>query len=278
MDRRDRRKVDRLYENNRFFEALSMLEGKGDDYYTVFIRGLCKFRLLEYPEALSLFKTSMSKNGSYEPSKIKYCDCCIRLGLIREARLVFDTLNDPEEIFDRTALLAELLIAEQTPEAQRVAKELTNMVNPSNLYEVEKAIIILLKLDMVDSALALRRFVGDKSISKRLAYRFLSHYITQGDIVNTQRVLSEAGMPSKSFYEYFTYARYLQLIESLDCLQYARKAHELKPNSEEAVAMLVDCLIRNAEDKEAMKVCQDFLRTFPQSEEISKQLAFLEST
>lgn len=279
MDRRDRRKIDKLFENNRFFEVLSMLDGKGDDYYTNYIRGLSRFRLLEFPEALRLLRLSISQNSAFEPAKIKDCECCLILGLVSDARLVFDSLEDPIEIFDRTALLTELLIAEERrTEAQGIATELVNLVNPSNLYEVEKAIIALLKLTMIDSAVNLSKVVEDISISKRLKFRFLGYYVTQGEIDNAQKILSESGLPGKSFYENFTYARYLQLIESLDCLQYAQKAYDLRPNSEEAVALLVDCLIRNAEDKKATKLSQDFLRKFPMSAEVSKLLTFLQST
>lgn len=271
FSRADRRKVEKWYKSEQYDLIYNLLDARLNDFYTSFLRGLCCYNCGDYIHARFWLTSSFNLYPSFELSKYKLCECLLKLNDIEGARSIYALIENFASEFDRVKLEFEFKSHENDPGKEDLALRLAVLADHSS-DQIDATVVALLECNRVDIVESLAKRVRYK---KDIAYRLINYYIDNNEMQAADGVVLTVSGPPRGFFQVYSHSRYLYFKKSAECVEYARQLVSQFPKSEEAMALLLDCLILFAEDVEANKRCDAYLAEHPHSDLVLKRKNFL---
>lgn len=278
MDRRDQRMFKSLYDANRFQEAIKFLEARDSDYYAEYLKGICYIAQDNFELAAESLQVSLSGNSDFYAARLNLARVFFEMEKVNEAAYQVEHIHAHLTEFDKLDFEMRIGFTGESPKAVDLARQMAKVCDRESRFEISRTMIALLAADLIHEAETLANRIPSKSDAKEAYYRLANYYIDNQNLVSADQALMIAGTPERDFYQLSTYSRFLYYKRSPDCLTYAESARELRPNADEAAALVVDCLILLAEDKQAWKVCNEHLSTYPTSTQVQARKKFLETS
>lgn len=277
MDRRDQRVFKRLYDANRFQEAIKFLDAWDSDYYANYLTGICYIAQDNFELAAESLEVSLSRNPDFYAARLNLARVFFEMGRIDEAAHQVEVIRAQLTEFDKLDFEVRIGLTRENPKALDLARQMAKVCDRESRFEISRTMMALLAADLIHDAASFVKRIPSKSDAKEAYYRLANYYIDNQNLVSADQALMFAGAPERDFYQFSTYSRFLYYKRSPDCLTFAERARELRPHADEAAALVADCLILLAEDKKAWRVCNEHLSAYPMSTQVQARKKFLET-
>lgn len=277
MDRRNQREFKKLYDANRFQEAIKFLGAWDSDYYARYLKGICYLAQDDFELAVESLQVSISGNPDFHEARLNLARAFLEMRKIDEATRQVEVIRAHLTEFEKLDFEMRVGFAEGNPKVADLPRQMAKVCDRESRFEISRTMMALLAADLIREAETFVDNIPSKSDAKEAYYRLANYYLDKQNIVSADQALVIAGTPEKDFYQLSTYSRFLYFKQSQDCLTYAERARELRPSAEQAAALVIDCLILLAEDKQARRLCNEHLSANPMSTQVLARQKFLET-